>query len=172
MECKFKGCISKTWRHLKAAQLIQSKNVLQLSNYVKSVVGHDQDSTTRDYGNHDLFDDTEHKQLAAKIKALGTNLIKVNILKFRRVVLQFLQLQRCLHYASNMMIARADQRILVGLSEKKDRCSLTSDFPACNYFLRLNSPLNYSLQAISDRSHSLCREDLSLQLLFLVHPAA
>jgi len=79
VECKFKGCISKTWRHLKAAQLIQSKNVLQLSeDHIKRVMGHDLFSTTEEiYGNHDLFDDTEHKQLAAKIEQYRSNPIKL-----------------------------------------------------------------------------------------------
>ena len=79
VECKFKGCISKTWRHLKAAQLIQSKNVLQLSeDHIKRVMGHDLYTTTEQiYGDHDLFDDTEHKQLAAKIEQYRSNPIKL-----------------------------------------------------------------------------------------------
>ena len=68
--CPFKGCISKTWRHLKAAQLIQSKNVLQLSeDHIKRVMGHDLYSTTRDiYGDHDLLDNKSHHEIAAKIE--------------------------------------------------------------------------------------------------------
>jgi integrase len=77
--CPFKGCISKTWRHLKAAQLIQSKNVLQLSeDHIKRVMGHDLYSTTAEiYGNHDLFSKDEHQQLAAKIEKYRNNNIKL-----------------------------------------------------------------------------------------------
>lgn len=77
--CPFKGCISKTWRHLKAAQLIQSKNVLQLSeDHIKRVMGHDLYSTTEEiYGNHDLFDATDHQKIAAKIEQYRNNNIKL-----------------------------------------------------------------------------------------------
>jgi integrase len=70
ISCPFKGCISKTWRHLKAAQLIQDQHILKLSdNYIKRVMGHDLISTTRDiYGDHDLLDTTEHLDIAAKIE--------------------------------------------------------------------------------------------------------
>ena len=65
-----KGCISKTWRHLKAAQLIQDKQRLELSNnYIKKIMGHDLYSTTRDiYGDHDLLDNKSHHEIAAKIE--------------------------------------------------------------------------------------------------------
>ena len=70
ISCPFKGCISKTWRHLKAAQLIQDKQILKLSdNYIKKVMGHDLFSTTRDiYGDHDLLNSEEHLDIAAKIE--------------------------------------------------------------------------------------------------------
>ena len=79
ISCPFRGCISKTWRHLKAAQLIQSKNVLQLSeDHIKRVMGHDLYSTTAEiYGNHDLFDATEHQKIAAKIEQYRNNNIKL-----------------------------------------------------------------------------------------------
>ena len=66
----YKGCISKTWRHLKAAQLIQSKNILKLSeDHIKRVMGHDLYSTTEEiYGDHDLFDTNDHKDIAARIE--------------------------------------------------------------------------------------------------------
>ena len=70
VECKFKGCISKTFRHLKATQLIQAKNILQLSeNYIKSVMGHDLYTTTSQiYGDHDILDNKEHLETARKIE--------------------------------------------------------------------------------------------------------
>ncbi len=69
-ECKFKGCISKTFRHLKATQLIQAKNILQLSeNYIKRVMGHDLYTTTSQiYGDHDILDNKEHLETARKIE--------------------------------------------------------------------------------------------------------
>ena len=74
ISCPFKGCISKTWRHLKAAQLIQDQQELKLSdNYIKKVMGHDLFSTTRDiYGNHDLLNTKEHFDIAAKIEQQRT----------------------------------------------------------------------------------------------------
>ena len=65
-----KDVSSKTWRHLKAAQLIQDKQILKLSdNYIKKVMGHDLFSTTRDiYGDHDLLNSEEHLDIAAKIE--------------------------------------------------------------------------------------------------------
>ena len=70
IDCPFRGCPSKTWRHLKAAQLIQNQQILQLSdNYIKKVMGHDLFSTTRDiYGDHDLLNSEEHLDIAAKIE--------------------------------------------------------------------------------------------------------
>ena len=66
----YKGCISKTWRHLKSALLIQSKNILKLSeDHIKRVMGHDLYSTTEEiYGDHDLFDTNDHKDIAARIE--------------------------------------------------------------------------------------------------------
>ena len=70
LECKFKGCISKTFRHLKATQLIEAKNILKLSeNYIKRVMGHDLYSTTENiYGDHDILDNKEHFDTARKIE--------------------------------------------------------------------------------------------------------
>ena len=79
LEGKFKGCINKTWRHLKAVQLIQSKNILQLSeDHIKRVMGHDDfDTTEKIYGNHDLFNEEEHQGMAAKIEQYRETPIKL-----------------------------------------------------------------------------------------------
>ena len=75
----FKGCMSKTWRHLKAAQLIKDQQTLKLSdNYIKDVMGHDQIETTRSiYGDHDLFTTTEHQEIAARIEAARNKQVKL-----------------------------------------------------------------------------------------------
>ena len=75
----FKDCASKTWRHLKAAQLIQERQRLELSdNYIKKIMGHDLYSTTRDiYGDHDLLGTEEHHKIAAKIEAARNKSIKL-----------------------------------------------------------------------------------------------
>ena len=64
----FKGCMSKTWRHLKAAQLIKDQHKLMLSdNYIKDVMGHDLFETTRNiYGDHDLLETEEHHRHCCK----------------------------------------------------------------------------------------------------------
>ena len=55
---------------MKATQLIQAKNILQLSeNYIKSVMGHDLYTTTSQiYGDHDILDNKEHLDTARKIE--------------------------------------------------------------------------------------------------------
>ena len=55
---------------MKATQLIQAKNILQLSeNYIKSGMGHDLYTTTRQiYGDHDILDTKEHLDTARKIE--------------------------------------------------------------------------------------------------------
>ena len=75
----FKDCASKTWRHLKAAQLIQERQRLELSdNYIKKIMGHDLYSTTRDiYGDHDLLGTEEHHKIAAKIEAARNKQVKL-----------------------------------------------------------------------------------------------
>ena len=75
----FKGCMSKTWRHLKATQLIKDQHILKLSdNYIKDVMGHDQIETTRSiYGDHDLFTTTEHQEIAARIEEARNKPIKL-----------------------------------------------------------------------------------------------
>jgi integrase len=75
----FKGCMSKTWRHLKAAQLIKDQHKLMLSdNYIKDVMGHDLIETTRGiYGDHDLLETEEHHNIAAKIEAARNKPIKL-----------------------------------------------------------------------------------------------
>jgi integrase len=79
VSCPFKGCTSKTWRHLKAAQLIQNRQRWELSdNYIKRIMGHDLFSTTRDiYGDHDLLELTEHHDIAAKIEQLRNQKVKL-----------------------------------------------------------------------------------------------
>ena len=79
IDCDFKGCPSKTWRHLRAAQLIRDRARLELSeDYIKRVMGHDLYSTTRDiYGNHDLLEVEEHHKVAAKIEQLRNKEIKL-----------------------------------------------------------------------------------------------
>lgn len=79
ISCPFKGCMSKTWRHLKAAQLIKNRARLELSeNYIKSVMGHDDYNTTRGiYGDHDLFEVEEHQELATKIEQFRNQPIKL-----------------------------------------------------------------------------------------------
>ena len=79
IECCFKGCTSKTWRHLKAAQLIQNRQRWELSdNYIKKIMGHDLFSTTRDiYGDHDLLELTEHHNIAGKIEQLRNQKVKL-----------------------------------------------------------------------------------------------
>ena len=75
----FKGCMSKTWRHLKATQLIKDQHKLELSdNYIKSVMGHDLFETTRNiYGDHDILEAEEHHDIAAKIEQHRNNQIKL-----------------------------------------------------------------------------------------------
>ena len=75
----FKGCMSKTWRHLKAAQLMKEQHKLMLSdNYIKDVMGHDLIETTRGiYGDHDLLDTEEHQSIAAKIEAARNKQVKL-----------------------------------------------------------------------------------------------
>ena len=75
----FKGCMSKTWRHLKAAQLIKDQHTLKLSdNYIKDVMGHDRFETTRNiYGDHDIFETTEHQEIAARIEAARNKQVKL-----------------------------------------------------------------------------------------------
>ena len=79
IECPFKDCASKTWRHLKAAQLITNRARWELSeDYIKRIMGHDLYSTTRDiYGNHDLLEVEEHHKIAAKIEQLRNQPIKL-----------------------------------------------------------------------------------------------
>lgn len=79
ISCAFQGCTSKTWRHLKAAQLIQNQQRWQLSdNYIKRIMGHDLFSTTRDiYGDHDLLELTEHHNIAGKIEQLRNQSVKL-----------------------------------------------------------------------------------------------
>jgi integrase len=54
ISCAFRSCPSKTWRHLKGTQLIDSMPKLNMTpNYVKKIMGHSRFSTTQDrYGNH------------------------------------------------------------------------------------------------------------------------
>ena len=75
----FKGCMSKTWRHLKATQLIKDQHILKLSdNYIKDVMGHDRFETTRNiYGDHDIFETTEHQEIAARIEAARNKQVKL-----------------------------------------------------------------------------------------------
>ena len=79
VDCPFKDCASKTWRHLKAAQLIKDRATLELSeDYIKRIMGHDLYSTTRDiYGNHDLLEVEEHHKVAARIEQLRNKEVKL-----------------------------------------------------------------------------------------------
>jgi integrase len=56
ISCEFKGCPSKTWRHLKGTQLIDNMPKLNMTpNYVKKIMGHSRFTTTQDrYGNHTI----------------------------------------------------------------------------------------------------------------------
>ena len=77
LECRFKGCPSKTWRHYNATSLINNMRTLGLDpNYVKHRIGHTRWSTTEDrYGNHNDDGNSEIRQeRAAKVEAaLGYN---------------------------------------------------------------------------------------------------
>ena len=77
IECRFKGCPSKTWRHYNATSLINNMRTLGLDpNYVKHRIGHTRWSTTEDrYGNHNDEGNSELRQeRAAKVEAaLGYN---------------------------------------------------------------------------------------------------
>ena len=77
LECRFKDCPSKTWRHYNATSLINTMKISGLDpNYVKHRIGHTRWSTTEDrYGNHNSIDNLEIRQeRAAKVEAaLGYN---------------------------------------------------------------------------------------------------
>ena len=77
LECRFKGCPTKTWRHYNATSLINNMRKLGLTpNYIKERIGHTRWSTTEDvYGNHNDEGNSEIRQeRAAKVEAaLGYN---------------------------------------------------------------------------------------------------
>jgi len=77
LECRFKGCPTKTWRHYNATSLINNMRKLGLTpNYIKERIGHTRWSTTEDrYGNHNDEGNSELRQeRAAKVEAaLGYN---------------------------------------------------------------------------------------------------
>jgi len=77
LECRFKGCPTKTWRHYNATSLINNMRKLGLTpNYIKERIGHTRWSTTEDvYGNHNDDGNSELRQeRAAKVEAaLGYN---------------------------------------------------------------------------------------------------
>jgi len=77
LECRFKGCPTKTWRHYNATSFINNMKKLGLTpNYIKERIGHTRWTTTVDvYGNHNDEGNLEIRQeRAAKVEAaLGYN---------------------------------------------------------------------------------------------------
>jgi len=66
ISCAFRGCPSKTWRHLKGTQLIDNMPKLNMTpNYIKKIMGHSRFSTTQDrYGNHIITSSDYELELA------------------------------------------------------------------------------------------------------------
>ena len=81
--CKFKGCISRTFRHFSSTSLLdaQNSNPVLTDNFIKSQIRHKDIRTTRGiYGDHNDLDTTDAMH-EAQLKALENaypNLIDIN----------------------------------------------------------------------------------------------